>query len=112
MEIKEKIETILLNLGFDPACNGFQYWIDSIYYVYYLKGPTKNSRYFMEDVYKFVANLNNELGINPRSIERCMRTSYKHSKEQIKYYFKYSGKITNKTLLVLIVNKLERVIDL
>lgn len=83
----------LLQLGFNINSIGFDYWIRAIE-VY--KPNVK-----MENVYFTLAQF---FGKKPTLIERGMRTASERAKEKIKEYYKYDGKLSNKSILNLLTN--------
>lgn len=88
---REIIRSILLNLKFNVNSKGFDYWIQAIHLY-----TTFIEKISMTEIYKQVAF---ESITNERAVERSMRTSSKTAIENIKQYFGYNGKITNKTIL-------------
>ncbi len=90
---REIIKDKLLKLGFNINSIGFNYWIRAIE-IY-----QPNAK--MESVYFTLAQF---FGKKPSLIERGMRTASETSKEKIKEYYKYDGKLSNKSILNLITN--------
>lgn len=88
---QEIIKDKLLKLGFNINSVGFDYWIRAI--------EVYQPNVKMESVYFTLAQF---FGKKPSLIERGMRTASETSKEKIKEYYKYDGKLSNKTILNLI----------
>ena len=82
----------LLQLGFNINSNGFYYWIRAI--------EVSQPNVKMESVYFTLAQF---FGKKPSLIERGMRTASETAKEKIKEYYKYDGKLSNKSILKLII---------
>lgn len=81
----------LLQLGFNINSIGFDYWIRAI--------EVYQPNVKMKSVYFTLAQF---FGKKPSLIERGMRTASETAKEKIKEYYKYDGKLSNKTILNLI----------
>lgn len=89
---REIIKDKLLKLGFNINSVGFDYWIRAI--------EVYQPNVKMESVYFILAQF---FGKKKTSlIERGMRTASETAKEKIKEYYKYDGKLSNKTILNLI----------
>lgn len=93
---REIIKDKLLKLGFNINSVGFDYWIRAI--------EVYQPNVKMESVYFTLAQF---FGKKPLLIERGMRTASETSKEKIKEYYKYDGKLSNKSILKLIKIKIE-----
>lgn len=88
---REIIKDKLLKLGFNINSIGFDYWLRAI--------EVYQPNVKMESVYFTLAQF---FGKKPSLIERGMRTASETAKEKIKEYYKYDGKLSNKTILILI----------
>ena len=88
---------ILLELNFNITSIGFKYWIDAIMmykFNYYKYDNT------IENVYHEIANKNNT---TRNQVERNMRTARITATEKIQKLFNYNRRITNKTVLTLLI---------
>lgn len=108
---KDKIITILKNIGFDFNLIGTIYLIDSIVYIHFFKEFSFDT--LQKDIYPYVANLNNTTISRVKwAIERCIKYLYRSNSNtafsEIYHYFgiRYPNKITPKTLINLISNSL------
>lgn len=90
----ENIKEMLLELGIDAQNQGLMLWYDTI------KIYSENDKnYKMGEIYHILSEKYNK---SEKNIEKIMRFSFKSRKEEIKKYFNYKGKITNKSFLNLI----------
>ena len=94
--MEEKIMQNLLLLNFNLASKGFKYWINAIEYVQDFEIEFTN----MEEIYVHISKIHN---VTKGSVERAMRHCSKDAHENIRIYFKYKGKISQKTILELLL---------
>lgn len=90
---------LLNKLGFKIDSMGYQYWL---YAIKISKKEYWKYSYNMEILYNEIAK---RLNTSRGNIERCMRTSSIPAKENIREYFNYTGKITTKVILQLLIRK-------
>lgn len=91
----EKLEILLLELGFNISSRGFQYWLQAIN-IWKIK-MYKN--YNITDLYEEIAIKNNT---TKSGVERALRICRQKSDKKIIERYKYYNKITNKSVLNLI----------
>lgn len=92
------IKNNLIKLGFKVDTIGFRYWIEAIK-IY--KEYGWRSGFTMQNLYNEIASY---YGSTATRVERALRTTSNHAKENIKNKYGYYGKITNKTILELLKN--------
>lgn len=93
--MEEKRDT-LLKLGFNVNSIGFDYWLYAItLYNKYIGKYTFSMNILYEDIANYFKSTRSR-------VERALRTSSIHAKENIKKIYKYNNKITNKTILILL----------
>lgn len=83
----------LLQLGFNINSIGFDFWLTAI------RIYLKNRQISMMTLYNKIAKITNKTAIQ---IERSMRIASETAKENIKKLYDYNGKLSNKTILILI----------
>lgn len=86
---------LLLKLNFNVNSKGLEYWIKAI--EIYKKNKYK-STFNMMILYEVVGSYFNTTGSR---VERALRHSRLNATKNIQTYYKYNGKITNKTVLEL-----------
>lgn len=96
------IPKLLLKLQFNVSSIGFNYWTTAI--IQYRKNYFKYNN-TIEQVYYDVAKIQNT---TRNKVERGMRTARATATEQIQKQFNYYNKLTNKSVLILLV---ENIID-
>lgn len=101
MELEKRIKQILNELNVNIRNKGYRCWIEAIKYVIENK---KVSYSMTKEVYPCVADKLNDTTCR---VERALRHATEDNQERIQDYFKVQYKITNGTLLALIVDKLE-----
>lgn len=92
------IKNNLIKLGFKVDTIGFRYWIEAIK-IY--KEYGWRCGFTMQNLYNKIASY---YGSTATRVERVLRTTSNHAKENIKNKYGYYGKITNKTILELLKN--------
>ena len=98
MEINE-IKKILLELQFNVNSKGFEYWLHAIHLY-----TTFNEKITMTEMYNELAF---EFTTTSSVIERNMRTASNSAIPNIRKYFNYNTKISNKTILNLFRKNME-----
>ncbi len=105
--VKQYIINELLSIGFDFKYKGTKYLLETILYIY------KNKRLELlenleENVYKYVANINNKSILNVKTnIIRSTSNMYSYQdKKLIEKYFSINYKPTPKTIITTIIMKL------
>ena len=83
----------LLQLGFNINSIGFDFWLTAI------RIYLKNRQISMMTLYNEIAKITNKTA---SQIERSMRIASETAKENIKKLYDYNGKLSNKTILILI----------
>lgn len=89
---EEKVENLLLELGFNINSKGFDYWLQAIELY-------KNKRYSMANLYEEIAEKNDTIYTR---VERNLRTSSKTAKNNIKRKYNYNNKLNNRAILKLL----------
>ena len=97
-----KTEKLLNQLGFKVESLGYQYWL---YAIRISKSEYWKYSYSMEIVYHDIARNYNT---TRDRVERCMRQCLPKSKELIANYFNYSGKLTTKSILQLLIRDFKK----
>lgn len=105
--VEQYIINELLSIGFDFKYKGTKYLLETILYIY------KNKRLELlenleENVYKYVANINNKSILNVKTnIIRSTSNMYSYQdKKLIEKYFSINYKPTPKTIITTIIMKL------
>lgn len=91
------VNKLLLKLQFNVSSIGFQYWVTAI--MQYSKNYYKYNN-TIEQLYHDVAKRHNTTRTR---VERTMRTARETATEQIQKQFNYYNKLTNKTVLELLI---------
>ena len=100
-ETAANVKKMFMAIGVKPTLRGFYYWPVAVSYA--KQKGVLNYR-MCADVYEHVAD---KFKITSSKVERSMRTiTDSYQKRFIKYFNYQNNKITNKELLVLIVDKL------
>lgn len=101
MELEKAIKKILKELNINIRNKGYACWIETVKYVI----ENKKTRYSMtKEIYPRVAEKMNDTASR---LERAMKHTIENHQEEMQSYFGVQYKITNGTLLALIVDKLE-----
>lgn len=100
--MEKKIRQILKEIGINPIYKGYYYWIYLINFTYD-ENIVNLGDIIIEDLYWEIAK---NLQITRYQLERNLRTAIKESQCNIKEYFNYKHKITNKSFLILMLEKL------
>ena len=98
---KQTIEDLLDIINIKIDSSGYKYWTEAI--LQQMENPIEK----ISELYNLIAKKSNA---NRGSVERSMRTAYEKNKDIIKEYFNVNYKITNKTLLALLVREVQRII--
>lgn len=93
---RKEIEAVLIELNFNLASKGFEYWVQAIMLYKY---DFKSVRQMMERVYEKIANNNND---TISRVERAMRTAKKTAEIYISDKYKYNVRLTNKRIIKLL----------
>lgn len=100
-EIAKNVKKMFREIGVKPTLKGFYYWPVAVSYA---KQKGELNYRMCADVYEHVAS---KFKITSSKVERSMRTVTDSYQKRFINYFDYKNdKITNKELLVLIVDKL------
>ena len=101
MELERKIKKILNELNINIRNKGYKCWIEAVKMVI----ENKKTQYSMtKEIYPNVAKKMND---TTSRLERALRCTVENNQKEIQEYFGVRYKITNGTLLALIVDKLE-----
>lgn len=93
------IEKGLLELGFNVSSIGFKYWVVAI--IGYRRHKYKYDN-TIESIYNDIAL---KFGTTRTRVERDMRTARATASNNIKEYFNYNMRITNKSVLSLLTSQ-------
>lgn len=93
------IEKGLLKLGFNVSCIGFKYWVVAII------GYRRNKYHYDSTIESIYEDIAVKMGTTRTRVERDMRTARTTASENIKKYFNYNLKLTNKTVLSLLTSQ-------
>ena len=102
---EEKIYSIFNEIGFKKTKSGYFLWASFIIYVY------NNIHCFLDlaniEICKLYKEFATTIDSSDTKLERNLRNLLKEKKEDIQEYFNYSGKIDNKTFLIIMLEKLK-----
>lgn len=101
MELERKIKKILNELNINIRNKGYKCWIEAVKIVI---EDNQKACAISKEIYPKVAK---KLNDKSTRVERAMRNEQEKNSETIQEYFGVRYKITNGTLLALIVDKLE-----
>lgn len=93
------IEKGLLELGFNVSSIGFKYWAVAII------GYRRNKYRYDSTIESIYSDIALKFGTTRARVERDMRTARATASNNIKEYFNYNMRLTNKTVLSLLTSQ-------
>ena len=104
-DIESRVETIFREIGLKKTVKGYILWKRAISEIYNNIITGNELDYFkMENAYSLIAEKEN---VTKDNSERSLRNLIRNSEQKIQKYFNYKLHITNKTFLMLVIDKLK-----